>query len=314
MFFFILPENGPVSDYLQSKNIKFAVIRWPKLFGGITRSKNSSLFGILALFPFMVFQILIYVNDLKRQIPQGWVLFCCGIKSHIIGIAQKTVFNQDTIINIRDFISPYILMSFIRAVAKDCGIPIVVNSFVVGKAYYSPLVCYPAVYKKKPDDTGLLAEKKRLQILHAAYFAPYKGQLEYLNYCKKISKKNSGFRFVIAGDVIYSSREHFLYKQKLLETSKKLELENVLEWKGDVKNIDVLFRESFLLLHCTLTPEPFGRVIVEALQNGCDVICHKDSGACEIISPVLPIEESPLYPIINDPSLCYINARTARLG
>ena len=37
-----------------------------------------------------------------------------------------------------------------------------------------------------------------------------------------------------------------------------------------------------LLLHCTVEPEPFGRAPMEALLCGCEVICHRGSGVCEV--------------------------------
>ena len=45
-----------------------------------------------------------------------------------------------------------------------------------------------------------------------------------------------------------------------------------------------VFSDLSVLLHCSTSPEPFGRVIVEAMAAGTPVIAARDGGVPEIIT------------------------------
>jgi glycosyltransferase involved in cell wall biosynthesis len=49
--------------------------------------------------------------------------------------------------------------------------------------------------------------------------------------------------------------------------------------------VQEILEQTHLLLHCTREPEPFGRAVLEALLCGCEAVCHRGSGVCEVAGP-----------------------------
>ena len=68
----------------------------------------------------------------------------------------------------------------------------------------------------------------------------------------------------------------------------KLGLASRVRFLGKVEGrgaVQGLLEQTHLLLHCTREPEPFGRAVLEALLCGCEAVCHRGSGVCEVAEP-----------------------------
>lgn len=123
-------------------------------------------------------------------------------------------------------------------------------------------------------------------LAHVGMFAPWKGQMEFLQFLTTCSEKIMALGFSQAhfyGETLYQTAgEHQNYKNKILQIIKR--------WDGPLKislitgkrpieifnNIDVLF-------HSSLREEPFGRVLVEAFSQGVPVLSTALGGAAELI-------------------------------
>ena len=61
-------------------------------------------------------------------------------------------------------------------------------------------------------------------------------------------------------------------------------------------------------MHCTLEPEPFGRVILESLSQGCDVICHKNNGCLEVLKNSYSEGFGYLSGVVDESKYCLLDA------
>ena len=110
---------------------------------------------------------------------------------------------------------------------------------------------------------------------------PWKGQDVFLRAIAKVCRNyHEPFRVVIAGDSPNGTRE---YPESLKSLAAELGIANRIEFRGHVRDILGMLAETDIAVHGSIQPEPFGRVIGEAMSAGVAVIATKGGGAAEII-------------------------------
>lgn len=73
-------------------------------------------------------------------------------------------------------------------------------------------------------------------------------------------------------------------KKNLLKLSDSLNVSKSLEFTGSISNIKDRLKEFTIAVHTSIEPEPFGRVVIEAMAMGKTVISTNIGGPTEIIS------------------------------
>ena len=111
---------------------------------------------------------------------------------------------------------------------------------------------------------------------------PWKGQMTFLQAVDIIVHRHgiNNFRALIIGGVMNHD-----YFQKLNKFCKDNQIENFVEFINFVTDIENYMQASDIVIHTSNKPEPFGRVIVEALALGKKVIASDQGGPNEIIEP-----------------------------
>jgi glycosyltransferase involved in cell wall biosynthesis len=87
---------------------------------------------------------------------------------------------------------------------------------------------------------------------------------------------------LIVGDALFTDEDH-RYKRSLVELAEELGVKHRVHFTGFVPDILPFLKAVDLVVHCSTSPEPFGRVIVEALLVGRPVIATRSGGPAEII-------------------------------
>ncbi|MBF0430907.1 MAG: glycosyltransferase [Fibrobacteria bacterium] len=292
---FILPARGALSQTLEKRNISYTVIPWPAGLRWFTQHQFWWQWTLLIFGPFYMYSFLRYILRLNRCLVkfdiQGRSVLSSGIKSHCLLLLLAPWFAKNMIFNIRDFIEPIVFRKCLSGLFGFFEIEVVANSKAVGKDYPHPTIKYPYVSLKR-NYVNRRKEDGPVIITHVAYFAPYKGQDLFLQYAQKILDEGVNAQFWIVGDVIYPGNRYLKYKAKVLSLIDSLQIsDNVKVW-GEVDDVQQLLEQSHVLLHCTRDPEPYGRVVMESLLCGCEVMCHKDSGVCEQLKAKDPEELS----------------------
>jgi glycosyltransferase involved in cell wall biosynthesis len=112
---------------------------------------------------------------------------------------------------------------------------------------------------------------------HFSRLSPWKGQnvlIEALQYCPE------NVVAVFVGDALFGEEE---YVEKLHEQVKELGLQKRVSFVGFQSNISEWMVACDLIAHTSTAPEPFGRVIVEAMLCGRPVVAADAGGATEIV-------------------------------
>ena len=112
---------------------------------------------------------------------------------------------------------------------------------------------------------------------HFSRLSPWKGQhvlLQALAHCP------SDVSIILVGDALFGEHD---YVQRLHEQVAALGLEERVRFLGFRSDIVPLMTACDLVAHTSTAPEPFGRVIVEAMLCGRPVVAAQAGGAVELV-------------------------------
>ena len=107
---------------------------------------------------------------------------------------------------------------------------------------------------------------------------------------------------ILVGDALFGEQD---YVKELHQQITRLGLENRVKFLGFRADIPQLMAACDLVAHTSTAPEPFGRVIVEAMLCGKPVVAAKAGGAMELVEHgvngflTTPGESQELANIIN---------------
>ncbi|MDP5338037.1 MAG: glycosyltransferase family 4 protein, partial [Nodularia sp. (in: cyanobacteria)] len=150
--------------------------------------------------------------------------------------------------------------------------------------------------KKLREQLGLAG---KFVVGHFSRLAPWKGQHILID---ALSQCPPEVTVILVGDALFGEQD---YVQQLHEQVAQLKLENRVKFLGFRADVPQLMAACDLVAHTSTAPEPFGRVIVEAMLCGKPVVAAKAGGAMELVEHglngflVTPGESGELAQVIN---------------
>ncbi len=145
--------------------------------------------------------------------------------------------------------------------------------------------------------------------------ARWKGQHIFLEAARLVRAAGHEAEFWIVGAPLFGEES---YEQELRAQADREQLGSVVRFLGFCPNVTETLRELDLLVHASITPEPFGQVVIEGMAEGLPVIATNGGGVREIIHHeknglLVPMDDAAalaesLCALLND---C---ARARRLG
>ncbi|WP_336077319.1 glycosyltransferase family 4 protein [Paenibacillus sp. 203] len=283
----ILAEEGDLADRLRQRDIDVRIV--PLDDSIRNRGRNAVNLGA----PAAAFRLLAYGRKLAPLLRAEKVV-CVhtnSLKSALYGTVAAKSAKLPLIWHIRDHIGPPYLKPIvakgIRLMSRFLPNGVIANSKSTLSALELPpdkktLVVYSAFAKAitARDTAAHVRGDDSFNVVLVGRLAEWKGQHILLEAARSFLP-DQRVKFWLAGDALFGEEE---YKQRLESTMREYGLANV-NLLGHVDDIQGLMQRCDLLIHTSITPEPFGQVIIEGMAAGLPVIASNEGGPKETVVP-----------------------------
>lgn len=291
-FYVLLPKNeGPLIDELKSNKIEYATLAFPYFWLRLSRqSINSQLMFLFFGLPgYFIYLCRLYWH-LKHQ-PLS-AIHSTGIKCHISLCLLHYFLSAQIIIHFRDLMSSHLLQKIFMSFNKSPKITWITASAAISKTFpqlpTEVIYCGFSETQYAPNKNHYLHDLLKLPYQHkliglVGVFARWKGQKEFILAANIALRELKDHHFLLIGGQIYDTSGEVGYTQSLHDLVSALRQEEYIHFVPFQKHPEVVYNSLDLIVHCSIEPEPFGRVIVEGLFCEVPMIASAAGGALEII-------------------------------
>lgn len=110
----------------------------------------------------------------------------------------------------------------------------------------------------------------------------WKGQDVFLRAFAEVLRAQPNARAVIAGDEIYVTRGQTGFAHELRQLVRELRMEHAVAFIGYRRDVPAVLRALDVVVHASVEPEPFGRVVGEAMACARPVVATGAGGVPEV--------------------------------
>lgn len=288
----LLGEDGPFADKLREVGIETHVlplaessreVRKDSLGGGGLAGKTRA--GL----SFAGYAVRVAQFARKRGAA---LLHCNSLKADIYGAVAGKLARIPVLWHVRDHIDPSYLparaVHLFRQFARKLpdyvvcnsqssleklfpgGVPVrarAVHDGLADRELTSPLPDLTG-WKNNPPTVGIVGR-----------LVEWKGQHVFLEAARKLRESGVAARFLVIGAALFGEHD---YEERLRVLAAPLGTH--VEFLGFRADVPDLMRNLDVFVHASITPEPFGQVVVEAMAEGVPVIASDGGGVREIIT------------------------------
>ncbi len=280
--------DGSFRDLLLSAHIPVEVLATSQ----IQVRKESSLGQGLA----SLSQLIPLVGKVVRKARKYDLIYANTQKALVVGALASFFSRRPLVYHLHDILSPEHFSKTNRRIAvtsanRFASLVIAnsqasLNAFVAagGRQDLAAIVYNgfdPKVYQIPESDVSQIRQHlglhKQFVIGHFSRLAPWKGQHILI---EAIAQCPENVTAILVGDALFGEQD---YVQQLHQQVTALGLEKRVKFLGFRSDIPLLMTACDLIAHTSTSPEPFGRVIVEAMLCGKPVVAAKAGGAIELV-------------------------------
>jgi glycosyltransferase involved in cell wall biosynthesis len=282
----ILGEDGPLVERLRAVDISVEVLPMAPRVRDLRRDEVTSTGLDPASMPDLARYLLALRSRLRILKPD--LVHTNSLKAALYGGLAGRLAGIPVIWHVRDRIAPdYLPRSAVRLVhlaARVLPRAVVANSTAtlatlprLGQAevLYNPIV--PDVIPR--PRSGSSARTNGLRIGMVGRLAQWKGQHVFLEAFARAFPHGDETARIVGGPLFGEQQ----YERHLRSQAEWLGIADRVEWRGFQEDVFAELAELDVLVHCSITPEPFGQVVVEGMAAGLPVIATDQGGPAEII-------------------------------
>ena len=294
-FLIILPSSGPLEQELQKRvpEIKVIKIPFPQLFAKGTRKLPLWTLAITLLsLPALIIYLWKMTKAVRQFSPE--IIYSNGLKCHLLSLIIKKIKPVTTVWHLQDFFPEIKYLSYFFKIIKTQPNLIICNSNnvknhlaqFIPKTWTTQTVTIHNAVDIQQFLPRTPSTSYPMVISMVGMITPWKGQDIFIEAINELHQLNPDFQFVcqIIGDESYQTYGELGFKDQLIKRVETLELSDKIKFLGLIKEIEKIYQNSDIVVHCSTKPEPFGRVIIEAMASECCMVATEGGGVNEIIT------------------------------
>jgi glycosyltransferase involved in cell wall biosynthesis len=288
----VLGSEGPlVNDFRRIPGCRVLCRPLPPGFAGATRFNMVTGSAAAAV------GVLRY-GAMLRRIADRWrpdVIHSNGLKMHALSLFARRR-RARLVWHMRDFVAPPYMprrsAALVRALTRRLPDVVVCNSNTTRAAVgrrQGALVVTSGIRivpdgiecrHREPRSPSAGSPGRRVVLL--GRIAEWKGQHVFVEAARRLSRTHASVEFVIAGGP--TSPADAAYARQVRALVERYGLADRIRFPGVVRDVDGLLRDTDILAHCSVTPEPFGQVVIEAMAAAVPVVAARAGAPASIIT------------------------------
>ena len=280
--------DGSFRDLLEQEKIPVRVLTTQPIQVSKDSGILQSLKSINAIVP-----LILQVTQIARNYD---LIYANTQKAFIVGALASFLSRRPLVYHLRDILSADHFSQTNRQIAvtlaNRCASLVIANSQATRKAFIEAggradiaKVVYngfdPQKYRAQQTEIDRVRQQFGLEgkfvVGHFSRLSPWKGQhvlIEALTYCPK------QVIAILVGDALFGEQD---YVAQLRQQVAELGLKERVQFLGFRSDVVPLMAARDLVAHTSTSPEPFGRVIIEAMLCRTPVVAAAAGGVVELV-------------------------------
>ncbi len=292
------PANGNLFEAAAIRSIRTEAWALPRSIRRVGRYTTPLT---LLLAAFGALRALLSLAVIVRR-QNAHIIYSNGIKSHVLSGVLRLFARRPVVWHVRDFLSHRAISRVLFRLARLNRISVIANSAAVAREWQVHGVPATVVHNGFRPQPLENTERNSggLQLLTAGVLSAWKGFDLVLQACSLLPERLE-WRLTICGGEIYETDGHQGERKRLEQLADDLSITRRVTFAGMVKDLGPYLQQSDILLHGSVRPEPFGRVVAEAMLAEVPVIASRGGGIPEIVRSGI---DGLLYPMGDARELC----------
>lgn len=294
--FCALPEPGPLSAALEAHGVGVHTFRMRPSLRNVSRWELSR--GPLAVASRLAGSVESAVSLallIRRLRPD--IVHTNSMKAHLLALLPSRLQGAVLVWHVRDILESGWLARAFGWAARVGPARVICLSEAASRQFRSAAIrertrtVYNGI-RLDPVSENAVSEFRRAAGAGSDQFlvgmvgqiARWKGQDLFVEAAGKLAVRHPDMRFVIVGECLFPANEAG-FAAAVRARAEELGLRDRLCWAGWFDQIEPVMHGLDLLVHQSRLPEPFGRVIVEALAAGTPVVASGRGAGPELVTP-----------------------------
>ncbi|MDQ6805400.1 MAG: glycosyltransferase family 4 protein, partial [Actinomycetota bacterium] len=285
----VLGEEGPLVNRLIEQGISVEVLPMSSAARNVRKDNVRPHPLPIAAMAATVLYVIRLAWRLRRLRPD--LVHTNSLKAGIYGGLAAHLGGIPVVWHVRDRIDtdylPRFAVMMVRRMIRRFADVVITNSQATMNSLGGKQRSSHIVYSVVPEVANIVTHESRpgsadhgLCVGIVGRLAPWKGQHLFLEAFAE-AFPHGPHRGVVVGTALFGEDA---YEESLHQTAARLGLLDRVEFRGFRENVMAELAQLDILVHASITPEPFGQVILEGMAAGLPVLASEGGGPSEIIT------------------------------